>query len=81
MISLDSERDRKTCWGEKMIIEENIENESGEDEEIDWKQRIQMKWKNSTSHHLIEGQQESSDLNTDKLRRCSTQNLCGRNQW
>jgi len=26
-----------------MIIEENIENESGEDEEIDWKQRIQMK--------------------------------------
>ena len=26
-------------------------------------------WKNYTLPHLIEGQQESSDLNTDKLRR------------
>ena len=28
-----------------------------------------VKWKNSTSHHLIEGHWEPSDLNTDKLRR------------
>ena len=28
------------------------------------------KWTLSTSHHPIDGQQESSDLNTDKLRRC-----------
>ena len=27
-------------------------------------------WKNYTLPHLIEGQQESSDLNMDKLRRC-----------
>ena len=34
---------------------------------MDWKKLIG--WKNSTSHHLIEGHWETSDLNTDKLRR------------
>ena len=34
---------------------------------MDWKKIIG--WKNSTLPHLIEGQHEPSDLNTDKLRR------------
>jgi len=37
-------------------------------------------WKNSTSHPLIRGLYEPSDLNTDKLRRSLSLDLWRRNQ-